>query len=248
MNLNLRLIVASSLFTALVFVATTIFPVYIPATQGYFNFGETMIYASALTLGPIVGAFSGGIGSMLADVVISPVYAPGTLVIKSVEGFVVGLLGEKLRKLAKNTWRIYTASGGVIGGLLITFIGVNFYTGETLIGPGGAIPSITVWIPEFFWPIIGVSFLTLTVYLGYKKDPATFGELLATVIGGSIMITGYYIYEVTLLTLGIIPLEVSGAAYLVALVEVPFNVMQVLVGVLIGIPIAKKLRATIKTF
>ena len=40
-------------FAAFVTVATIIFAVSIPATSGYFNIGETMIYVAALLFGPV---------------------------------------------------------------------------------------------------------------------------------------------------------------------------------------------------
>lgn len=205
-----------------------------------------MIYAAALTFGPVVGSISGGLGSMLADLVVAPVYAPGTLVIKSLEGFVVGLLGEKLRKLARSIWRIYMASGGVVGGSLIAIIGLNFYSGEMVVGLERVTPTFKLWVPEYSWILVGLAFFTTTLYLGFRGGPETFGELVAAVSGGSLMILGYYMYEVLLLSLGIIPLEVGEAAYIVALVEVPFNIMQLLVGVLVGIPVARRLRSIIR--
>ena len=78
----------TAVFTGLVFVATTIFSIYVPQTKGFFNIGETMIYISVLLFGPFVGAFAGGFGSMFADLFLGyPIYAPATLVIKACEGF-----------------------------------------------------------------------------------------------------------------------------------------------------------------
>ena len=49
-------IAISGIFAALVFVATYSFIISIPATSGYFNLGETVIYTAALVFGPLVGA------------------------------------------------------------------------------------------------------------------------------------------------------------------------------------------------
>jgi uncharacterized membrane protein len=57
-------------FTALVTAATMVLSVYFPLTRGYFNLGETMVYLSALVGGPFVGAFAGGVGSALADILL----------------------------------------------------------------------------------------------------------------------------------------------------------------------------------
>ena len=67
-------IVFASISTALVCVATMLFQVYVPATRGFFNIGESMVFLSALLFGPFVGAFAGGIGSMLADLLLGYYY------------------------------------------------------------------------------------------------------------------------------------------------------------------------------
>ena len=91
-----RLAIAG-VFAALVYVATAIFIIPIPATSGYFNLGETVIYIAALLFGSLVGAFSGGVGAAIADVLSGySFYAPGTLLIKACEGTIVGFLGRKL--------------------------------------------------------------------------------------------------------------------------------------------------------
>ena len=84
----------ATVFAALVFVVTSqIPPIPIPATGGYFNLGEATIYIAALLFGPFVGAFSGGVGAGLADIYLGYVYfAPGTLIIKGVEGAIVGFI------------------------------------------------------------------------------------------------------------------------------------------------------------
>jgi len=94
----------AAIFAALVFIVTSqIPPIPIPATGGYFNVGEATIYVAALIFGPFVGAFSGGVGAMLADVYLGYVtFAPGTLIIKGVEGAIVGFLNIKLKESIPN--------------------------------------------------------------------------------------------------------------------------------------------------
>lgn len=55
----------STILAAIVCVTTLSFTVSIPATAGYFNIGETVIYVAALVFGPYVGAFAGGFGQQL---------------------------------------------------------------------------------------------------------------------------------------------------------------------------------------
>ncbi len=97
-----RDIAAAAVFIALTFVVTRYTVIPIPATKGYFNLGEVVIYIAALVFGPLVGAIAGGLGAGLADLIAAPQFAPFTLVIKGAEGFIVGRLagptaGARLR-------------------------------------------------------------------------------------------------------------------------------------------------------
>lgn len=151
-------VAAGAIFAALVAAITYLFPIPIPATNGYFNFGETIIYSAALILGPFVGAFAGG-GAAIADLLVplGAVYAPATLVIKMVEGFTVGFLNLKLR----------------------------------------------------------------------SKTSMAASAIISILAGGTIMILGYFTYQVTVLGIPI------AAAFL----ELPWNIVQMLVGLVVAIPI-----------
>jgi uncharacterized membrane protein len=107
----------AAVFAALVFIVTSqIPPIPIPATSGYFNVGETVIYVAALLFGASVGALSGGIGAMLADIYLGfGVFAPGTLVIKGIEGAIVGFLNLKLKKYIRNV-TLCAAISVIVGG------------------------------------------------------------------------------------------------------------------------------------
>ncbi|MBU7043209.1 MAG: ECF transporter S component [Theionarchaea archaeon] len=85
----------SAIFAAAVIVATLIIRVPVPATSGYINLGDSMVFISALLFGARVGGIAGGIGSALADIIGGYAsWAPFTLVIKGLEGTVVGHLGK----------------------------------------------------------------------------------------------------------------------------------------------------------
>ncbi len=87
-----------ALFCALVVVATIIVRVPIPATGGYFNLGDTIIFIASVLLGPVFGMLAGGVGSALADVIGGfAQFAPWTFVIKGIEGLVAGLLIRAFR-------------------------------------------------------------------------------------------------------------------------------------------------------
>jgi uncharacterized membrane protein len=78
---------------ALACIATMIFTFPIPATSGYFNFGDAIVMTTALTFGPVIGAIAGGLGSGLADLLGGWYnWVIFTAVIKGAEGYIAGTL------------------------------------------------------------------------------------------------------------------------------------------------------------
>ncbi len=161
-----RDLAAGAIFVALTFVVTRYTVIPIPATKGYFNLGEVVIYVAAIVFGRFVGAAAGGIGSALADIAAgASQFAPFTLVVKGLEGYLVGRLA-----------------------------------GQT-----------------------------------------TSSRLLATAVGGAVMVSGYFLSEVLFAqTLGIAP--TARAAVGAALTELPFNLVQVAVGMIVALPVASRMR------
>ena len=160
LNLNTPLKLAlAAIFGALAAAVTASLVIPIVATSGYFNLGEAVVYVAALIFGPFVGAFAGG-SIAIADVLVpgAAQFAPGTLVIKGLEGAIVGFLGRQLQK--------YGLSSGQ-------------------------------------------------------------SAVLSAVAGGLEMVAGYFIYEQLVL----------GYSLPAAIFEVPFNVVQMAVGLGIAVPI-----------
>ncbi len=221
----------SAFFTALVFVATVIFSSYVPQTTGFFNIGETMVYTTALLFGPLVGAFAGGVGSMLADLFLNyPLFAPATLIIKGCEGAIVGFLSRKKLGLnSKLQWRIFTFVVGLVAGLLLAGVGSIYYSGsvELYIGiPPPLTPNFVLSVPPLFWYGLGALITVLIALMGFVFDPE-FGWLVLTIIvGGLVMVSGYFLYEQFFL----------GVA---AVAEIPINVGQMSVGLIVSIPIVR---------
>jgi len=121
-------IAVAAIFAALVAVATLLFWIPIPATSGYFNLGETLIYIAALLFGPFVGAIA-GTGATIADALVAAQYAPGTFTIKAIEGFLVGFLCKKLVHKTKSI--TLSATIAIIVGGFEMVLGYFLY--ETLI-------------------------------------------------------------------------------------------------------------------
>lgn len=151
-------IVLGTVLAALVCVVTVLFTLPIPATNGYFNLGESIIYIVALSFGPFVGAIAGG-GAAIADLILGfYAFAPGTFAIKVIEGFTVGVLNKRLKQRASST---------------------------------------------------------------------TLSAAISVALGGGIMVAGYFLYEQIVLGY---PIEL-------ALAEVPFNIVQAMVGLAVAVPV-----------
>lgn len=92
-NDRVRTIVLGGLFAALVLGATLIR--IAPTDKAYFHLGEAVIFATAITFGRWYGGVAGALGSALADLLGGyAVWAPITLVVKGIEGYVVGTIGH----------------------------------------------------------------------------------------------------------------------------------------------------------
>jgi uncharacterized membrane protein len=122
-------IAAIAIMSALTLVCTS-FSVSFAPTGGYFNLGDVIVVTTALLFGPIVGGIAGGLGSALADMYLGyGAFAPFTLVVKGIEGLVVGYIaGRKDVALS----RIIIA--WLIGGLIIIigyWVSEVFFLGVT---------------------------------------------------------------------------------------------------------------------
>jgi len=222
----------AAVFTALVCVITIIFSIYVPATRGFFNIGESMVFLSALLFGPFVGAFAGGIGSMLADLLLGyPHYAPATLVIKACEGAIVGALKKKNPKFSSTlNWKFFTLILGVAAGFLLGWVGTAYYSGEVELTLGTG--SFMLYVPVEFWLFLGIITAFAIAALGFLADPEFGWTVFSVITGGFIMVLGYFIYQQFFLG----PLFNIEA---VAIAEIPVNIGQMMVGATLALPIAK---------
>ncbi|MDQ7793044.1 MAG: ECF transporter S component [bacterium] len=113
----LRILTLSGLLTAMVTVATLAIRFPVAATQGYINFGDTLIFVTALLMGPRFGLLAGGVGSALADTLGGYAqWAPATLVIKGLEGYIVGAIGYRVFQ-ARRRVTPTVVGAALVGGL-----------------------------------------------------------------------------------------------------------------------------------
>jgi uncharacterized membrane protein len=228
-----RTIPLVAFYTGLVTVSTLIFTVYVPATRGYFNIGESAVYLVALLAGPYVGAFAGGVGSMLADLSLGYLFfAPATLVIKGIEGGVLGILAKKAPSLSNRSWRLLSAGVAIILSASIFIVGRSYYVGssELSIGLPGFSSTLSIALTELFWAGVAAASFAALVVISFMVRPEVGWLVLSCSISGSLMVLGYYLYEQFVL------------GY-VAIAEVPFNIGQVLVGIMVSVPAYNSLKA-----
>lgn len=126
---------------ALVTLGTMAIRISIPATSGYMNLGDSMIFASAIILGRRYGLVAGGLGSALADVLDGfPAWAPWTLVIKGTEGYIAGTLGDANATLAVGSPTIKAVAASAVAG--IWMMAGYFIAGCALYGLAGALAEL----------------------------------------------------------------------------------------------------------
>jgi uncharacterized membrane protein len=222
----------TAVFTALVCAATIMFSIYVPVTEGFFNIGESMVFLAALLFGPFIGGFAGGVGSMLADILLGfPHYAPATLIIKGCEGIVVGMLKKRNPKLSSTLhWKFLTMILGVAAGSLLGCIGAVYYSGEVELTLG--LEVFNLYIPSWFWIFLGILAALLIAATGFVTDPEFGWTIFSIIVGGFCMVLGYFLYEFFL----IYPLFKIEA---VAVAEVPVNLGQMIIGAIVALPIVK---------
>ncbi|MHA1724882.1 MAG: ECF transporter S component [Promethearchaeota archaeon] len=116
-NMNIAMI---GIFAALNCILTMIISIPIPATQGFINIGDAGVMITGMLLGPIIGGLAGGIGSALADLLLGySIYAPATLVIKGLEGFIVGMISHP--RINHSKLKMRDIVGVICGGLVMVF-------------------------------------------------------------------------------------------------------------------------------
>ncbi|MFX1498182.1 MAG: ECF transporter S component [Promethearchaeota archaeon] len=108
-----------AIFAALTSALTFIVPITIPATQGYINLGDIGVMISGILFGPLIGGMAGGIGSALTDIILAPIYAIPTLIIKGLEGFIVGFIADPRKYYKKINFRDILAV--ILGGSLMAY-------------------------------------------------------------------------------------------------------------------------------
>jgi len=160
-----------------------------------------------------------------------PHYAPATLIIKACEGAVVGALKRKNPKFSSRLrWKFFTLVLGVVAGFLLGWIGTAYYSGEVELTLGTG--SFMLYVPTEFWLFLGAITTFSIAALGFLADPEFGWTVFSVITGGFIMVLGYFLYQLFLIG-PLFNIEV------VAIIEIPVNIGQMIIGAIVALPIAK---------
>lgn len=122
-------IVLNGLMIALVFLAT--YATKIPGPVGPFNIGDAVIMVTAMLLGRNSGMLAGALGSALADIAMGyAFFSPFTLIVKGLEGYIVGTIAYCGRSGKIGTARMIA---GVAVGAVVMITG--YFLAESLVLP-----------------------------------------------------------------------------------------------------------------
>jgi len=114
--------------------------------------------------------------------------------------------------------------------MLVWTVGASYYTGEVELSFG--LPTltslqVTFFIPLIFWVIAAALSLLFILLVCFATDPYIGWTVGAVLAGGVVMVLGYFLYETYLFGLG------------AALIEVPVNIGQVTVGLIVSMPLVR---------
>lgn len=101
-NTRILNVTLAAIFTALTLVFTMFVNVRLPiaANGGLIHLGNVPLFVGAILFGKKVGAFAGGVGMALFDLLSGwTLWAPFTLIIVGAMGYVVGAMAQKRQKL-----------------------------------------------------------------------------------------------------------------------------------------------------
>lgn len=119
---NLKTMTRYAVLIALTTVMTMVVHIPTPSTKGYLNLGDMVVFVAAFMFGKKGGFLVGGLGSALADILLSYThYAPITFVVKGLEGFIAGAI------LDTNVGEKYPIVATVVGGV---WMAIGYYIAE----------------------------------------------------------------------------------------------------------------------
>ncbi len=146
-------LVTYAVLIALTTVMTMVIQIPTPTAYGYLNLGDMVVFMAAFVYGRKAGFIVGGIGSALADLLLGwAVYAPITLVVKGMEGFVTGFLLETAWGIKRSHLPPFIGAAVMVGGYYLAEIFLYGHNvalvnipGNGMQGIFGAASAIALW-------------------------------------------------------------------------------------------------------
>lgn len=244
-----RKLIFCALMIALVFVSTRSIQIPIPFTQGYIHAGDSMIFVAAILLGWEYGAVAGGVGSALADLVSYPHWALPTLIIKTFMGALVGWIAKDSREKGSKTASIITSIG--MASIWFGFMYLLRYKLSTMITPkstdllgeidGAETMNQLLMLSQkvqsqLLWAAILIPLVILVLaFFLHKVDKELFAvnQLLGMMVAGLWMVLGYYVAA-----------GIMYGTFIVPIFSIPWNIVQFVMGAVIGYLIILALKKT----
>lgn len=221
----------TGLMTAAVTVATMAIMIPVPNTGGYIHAGDSMVFLSVLILGWRYGAFAAGVGSALADVLSGyMLWAPSTLVIKTLMAVLMGLAIEKAMKSKRNTviLSVVVAGSWILFNLVTMMIVKNkaLTNPANLASDGGNVSQVAALVGKMETQMMVVSLiipilLVAVTLLIRKKEKVILPtyHLLAITLAGFWMVFGYFVAG-----------GIMYGNFAVSALSIPMNIIQFGVG------------------
>ena len=159
---RVKFIVLIAMFIAMVTVTTYIGIPWPTALGGYMHLGTLTSLIIALAFGKKYGALSGGIGMALFDF-FSVLYAQwtiGTLIVRFIVGYVVGLIAFDSKRGAQGTSLIRNIIAIVVGAAIM-IVGYFLYEAIFLGGIAAAFASITGNAIQFILGLAALFFVPI---------------------------------------------------------------------------------------
>lgn len=199
---NTRKFVMVIVLTLLACFSSVIF-IFVPSSKGLISIGEPIFFLSALLFGPFAGAFVGGVGFALADLLLGyPHYIIAALAVKASAGFMVG----KVNRYGTSTYRSLSVTSNLILILLFALVGVTLYSGNIYFGyiktfflgeeilKFDGLEVRSGYIPEWFWVV--VSIIIAFFMFRSSKDMHNYRWTGVSLLSGCLIIVfGYFLYE-----------------------------------------------------
>lgn len=147
---NPRTLATTGIMTALV-LGMTLVRIAVTPVNGYVHLGDIGIYFTAIAFGPWAGLVAGGLGTALADVVSGyAIFAPLSLVVHGLQGFVAGWIVRDSPTPARLALAVLAGGSIVVGG---------YFAGESLIpvfgGPAVAVGEVPFNAMQEIFGVLG---------------------------------------------------------------------------------------------